>query len=242
METKKNFEDDFTSLCDLLGEKSTKLFQEFGKPDDIDENADRSYVCFNSNHTHFGFNDSSIFVFQMPIADSFGHPFQTTDTYYNFKGLKLGMTKDEVISIWGQPKTEGLYRWGLGSIKNSFNKNIDIFINYSESEEDVYYLSSFEARLIEKDSQSTTTRTTQKSKGGCFIATACYGDYNAPEVLVLRHFRDNVLLNSSLGKIVVQIYYYLSPPLAKLIENSDTLKQFIMKRILTPIVSKINKK
>ena len=27
----------------------------------------------------------------------------------------------------------------------------------------------------------------------CFIATACYGNYNAPEVLALRQFRDEKL-------------------------------------------------
>ena len=41
----------------------------------------------------------------------------------------------------------------------------------------------------------------------CFIATAVYGDVNAPEVKVLRDFRDSVLMESSLGRKAVDLYY-----------------------------------
>ncbi len=42
---------------------------------------------------------------------------------------------------------------------------------------------------------------------GCFIATTVYGDENTPEVLVLRDFRDHVLMESWLGRKVVDVYY-----------------------------------
>lgn len=41
----------------------------------------------------------------------------------------------------------------------------------------------------------------------CFIATAVYGDINAPEVEVLREFRDNVLRESGLGRMAIDFYY-----------------------------------
>lgn len=41
----------------------------------------------------------------------------------------------------------------------------------------------------------------------CFIATAVYGDINAPEVQVLREFRDNVLRETGIGRLAIQIYY-----------------------------------
>jgi len=44
-------------------------------------------------------------------------------------------------------------------------------------------------------------------KKGCFIATAVYGDINAPEVQTLREFRDSVLMNSDLGRRIVDWYY-----------------------------------
>ncbi|WFE69491.1 cold shock domain-containing protein [Thiomicrospira sp. R3] len=58
-----------------------------------------------------------------------------------------------------------------------------------------------------------------KDFGWCFIATAVYEDYNHPNVLVLRSFRDNQLKNSSLGRKFVALYYRKSPAVAKKLKN-----------------------
>jgi hypothetical protein len=41
----------------------------------------------------------------------------------------------------------------------------------------------------------------------CFVATAVYGDTNAPQVQALREFRDNVLARSAAGKAFINFYY-----------------------------------
>ena len=57
----------------------------------------------------------------------------------------------------------------------------------------------------------------------CFIATAAYGSYEEPAVLLLRRFRDQILLPTKAGKAFVDTYYRLSPPLARLIAESPLL-------------------
>jgi len=76
---------------------------------------------------------------------------------------------------------------------------------------------------------------------GCYVATACYGSYNAPEVLVLRHFRDNTLENSIFGRLFVDLYYFVSPFLANKLKNFKTLNKFIRTKILDKIVEKVTK-
>lgn len=78
-----------------------------------------------------------------------------------------------------------------------------------------------------------------EKKGGCFIATACYGDYDAPEVLVLRNFRDNYLLKTMIGRILVDVYYYVSPAVSKIILRHNSVKHFVRNIILKPIVHSI---
>lgn len=74
-----------------------------------------------------------------------------------------------------------------------------------------------------------------KKKSGCFIATAVYGGYNMPEVMVLRKYRDNSLNKSILGRLFIRIYYRFSPLLANYIKNKPKLRG-IIKSILDLIV------
>lgn len=71
--------------------------------------------------------------------------------------------------------------------------------------------------------------------GGCFIATAAYGSYLDPHVMVLRHFRDDVLLKSAAGIAFVKFYYTYSPPVADYIREHESLRTMV-RLLLTPVI------
>ncbi len=69
----------------------------------------------------------------------------------------------------------------------------------------------------------------------CFIATAAFGSPMAPEVALLRSFRDDWLLTNSPGRVVVKFYYWISPPIAVYISRDENRKQ-ITRIALTPLI------
>ena len=71
--------------------------------------------------------------------------------------------------------------------------------------------------------------------GGCFVATASYGDYNHPFVKILCLFRDKYLLTNHWGQHFVEWYYKNSPILSKVICSSISL-QVLGQIILIPLV------
>ena len=84
---------------------------------------------------------------------------------------------------------------------------------------------------------STVKKSTKKS--GCFIATAVYGSYDAPEVLVLRRFRDEKLLTSPYGRKFVNVYYHYSPPIADFLKTRPKLAGVVRKILNTLFVRRI---
>lgn len=71
--------------------------------------------------------------------------------------------------------------------------------------------------------------------GGCFIATAAYGSYLHPQVQRLRDFRDQVLLTTAPGRVIVACYYRISPPLADYIRRHDSLRA-VSRIFLAPVI------
>lgn len=69
----------------------------------------------------------------------------------------------------------------------------------------------------------------------CFIATAAYGSALDDKVRLLCVFRDKYLLDTSLGKSLVEYYYSVSPPIAKRISSSG-VQRALVRFLLYPIV------
>ena len=97
---------------------------------------------------------------------------------------------------------------------------------------------------------SSSSRYTSSSSGygysqpkrkneGCYIATMAYGDYDHPQVLALRKYRDQILSSSFLGRKFIQLYYIVSPKLVLILKDHKNINRFI-RNILDKFVSKIN--
>jgi hypothetical protein len=74
-----------------------------------------------------------------------------------------------------------------------------------------------------------------EDNGGCFIATAAYGSALAPQVDVLRAFREHYLRPYGPGRAMIRLYETLSPPLADAIRSSDA-SRLVVRAILWPVV------
>lgn len=92
-----------------------------------------------------------------------------------------------------------------------------------------------------KNGSQAILKNINKDKGNCYIATMVYGDYDHPNVLELRNYRDNSLKKTYLGKKFIKLYYQISPIIVQKIKHKKLLN-YLIKFLLDKIVYKLKTK
>lgn len=115
-----------------------------------------------------------------------------------------------------------------------------LFSDYKQKRPTAYAELQQNGKVIDKYGTKPTTSPptpapTPSKKSGCFIATAAFGTPLAPEIDVLRQFRDDRLMVDPLGRAFVKGYYTLSPPVAHAVSMSETLRA-VVRGLIAPIV------
>lgn len=84
-------------------------------------------------------------------------------------------------------------------------------------------------------------KNTKAKRGPCFIASAAFANEPfAPELYILREFRDQVLRPWYWGRQLVWIYYRMSPPIAAWLSNSQ-LKMRATRWLIKKIAQRLKK-
>lgn len=87
---------------------------------------------------------------------------------------------------------------------------------------------------------SYTPSQKKQNSEGCYIATMAYGDYNHPQVKILRKYRDEILMQSQLGRLFIKVYYFTSPKLVSLLRRHKRINAHI-RRLLDKYIELINR-
>lgn len=80
------------------------------------------------------------------------------------------------------------------------------------------------------------SQTESNKKTDCFLATAVYGTPQAPEIQVLRTYRDEVLREKWTGRLFIATYERFSPVFAFYIRDHVTGKSWVRNHIVEPSV------
>jgi len=151
--------------------------------------------------------------------------------------LRLG---EEIVAKFVNSAQQGInsfsFCWGISpsriigqAIYDSFTRLVNAPLPLHETSKILLHLE----QLVETH-YPDLEKPNKKRQISCFIATATMGNENHPYVFALRRYRDKVLMQSTIGKIFIPVYYFLSPPLAKLISKNQRLRKISLKFLVLP--------
>jgi hypothetical protein len=151
------------------------------------------------------------------------------NTSYELSGLTNGQHYLIAVSAYAQQS----YYFAVTAYDNQFKDSSSTPLHESDlSKETSTRIGSIQesglSTVISDFPEAVVTYPALPDSGGrCFIATAAYGYYSAPEVQALRVFRDRYLLPSTPGRMFVQWYYRHGPAAAAILNNHPGYKPLV---------------
>lgn len=91
-----------------------------------------------------------------------------------------------------------------------------------------------------KSTAKEVGKTIGKATDGCYVATMAYGNYDHPQVMELRKFRDEFLRKTLFGRYFIRIYYKYSPLLVEKLKDKPKINELI-RRFLDQLIKSIRK-
>jgi len=85
--------------------------------------------------------------------------------------------------------------------------------------------------LSSQGNKANNSSSNSGSSGGCYIATAVYDSYNCPQVWTLRRYRDHMLAKTWYGRLFINMYYAVSPPIVKWLGKTVWFKRMWQRRL-----------
>lgn len=182
------------------------------------ENFMNYLTLYNFYESHIEF--SSILEFLVSILDIASN-YNPDDK--NILENIITLTSQRIVSYWDETKSQ---------LQQSYNDRILLTNEDYKYQEAIYNdaerkILETERKILHIDPHYKATYPTKKTSAGCFIATAIYGSYDSPEVLILRSFRDNFLNKSIFGRLFIKYYYFISPPISHWLKSQEKIKNFM---------------
>jgi hypothetical protein len=151
-------------------------------------------------------------------------------TTYQLSGLENGT----YYYVQVTPYAQATY---FIAVKVFYAANNSFLSDYSNEESEVIGNKAYDATSsnVIYDFPEAITPNPNLPNKGCFIATAAYGHYSAPQVQALRDFRDAYLLTNAPGKAFVRWYYEYGPVAAHFINEHPWLKPAVRVTLLPAV-------
>jgi len=122
----------------------------------------------------------------------------------------------------------------------TFDMNKQTQNYYSENKISIVKIKSdVQSAILNIGKSFSQQKRTTSSNSGCYIATMAYGNYDHPQVIKLRKFRDSHLNKSYLGRLFISSYYRWSPKTVELLKNKKYIN-FTIRKILDLLIKIIN--
>lgn len=128
--------------------------------------------------------------------------------------------------------------WGTLAWKSAIDSHNDVINLLQDKETNKNRITLYENKIKQYDTSYKAPEVPTSSSSGCYVATAVYGSYNCPQVLVLRCYRDDVLSRTWYGKAFIQSYYAISPTIVKWFGNTNWFN-YIFRNILDKFIENL---